>query len=32
MQNSMEELLSLNTEKVDYLLQKLLVMYFKICY
>ena len=32
MQNSMEELLILNTEKVDYLWQKLLVMYFKICY
>ena len=32
MQNSMEELLILNTEKVDYLLQKLLVMYFKLCY
>ena len=32
MQNSMEELLILNAEKVDYLLQKLLVMYFKLCY
>ena len=32
MQNSMEELLILNTEKVDYLRQKLLVMYFEICY
>ncbi len=32
MQNSMEELLILNAEKVDYLRQKLLVMYFKICY